>query len=93
MDPIDTLLNDFDSNLSSLTLFVSAARFVRRVCNAPSPKAVGKGLLSEKRVNESARRVLAQKFAAGLFEAPFTDPEAWRGVLDNPKHRALAREV
>jgi beta-glucosidase len=37
--------------------------------------AVERGLVSEQRIDESARRVLVQKFAMGLFEDPFVDPE------------------
>jgi beta-glucosidase len=37
--------------------------------------AVRAGELSEARLDESARRVMAQKFALGLFENPYVDPE------------------
>ncbi|WP_374184539.1 glycoside hydrolase family 3 protein [Klebsiella variicola] len=35
--------------------------------------AVKKGLLPEKRLDESARRILVQKFELGLFEQPYVD--------------------
>jgi Beta-glucosidase-related glycosidases len=38
--------------------------------------AVKAGELAEARLNESAQRVLAEKFALGLFENPFVDPAA-----------------
>lgn len=37
--------------------------------------AVKKGLLSEQRLNESARRILVQKFELGLFEQPYVKAE------------------
>ncbi len=37
--------------------------------------AVRAGELQETRLEESARRVMAQKFALGLFENPYVDPE------------------
>ena len=36
--------------------------------------------------------MLVSKFAAGLFEQPFTD-ETRVDTLDNPQNRQLAREV
>jgi beta-glucosidase len=43
--------------------------------------AVEQGLVSEQRIEESARRVLEQKFAMGLFEDPFVDPELAASVV------------
>lgn len=44
----------------------------------PSPivTAVQQGMVSEARVEQSVRRILAQSFALGLFENPFVDPAA-----------------
>jgi beta-glucosidase len=39
-------------------------------------EAVRAGELAEARLDSSARRVLAQKFALGLFENPYVDPDA-----------------
>ncbi|KAJ9455881.1 Periplasmic beta-glucosidase [Diplonema papillatum] len=52
--------------------------------------AVTAGLLDETDVRKSAGRVLAMKFATGLFDNPFTSPPAG---LDPPAFRALAREA
>lgn len=51
-------------------------------------EAVRKGWVRRSRLEESARRLLAQKFALGLFEAPFVDPAA--AMLDDPAAQALA---
>ena len=56
--------------------------------------AVAAGLVAERRVNESCARVLAQKFAAGLFEDPnagvVSDNATLLGLLDTPSQRRLA---
>ena len=53
------------------------------------------GLVGEKRVNESCRRVLSQKFAAGLFDDPnagvAADNATLAALLDTPSRRRLAR--
>ncbi len=51
---------------------------------APLLQAVAEGLLSEERVSESAKRVLQQKFALGLFENPYVDEEAADDIVGNP---------
>ncbi len=43
--------------------------------------AVEQALVSEQRIDESARRVLLQKFAMGLFEDPFVDVELAASVV------------
>ena len=57
--------------------------------------AVAEGLVSEVRVNESCSRVLAQKFAAGLFEDPMTHStnESLAALLDSAAHRRVALEA
>jgi beta-glucosidase len=59
--------------------------------------AVASGFVSEKRVNESCSRVLAQKFAAGLFEDPnagvVSDGKVLNALLDSPAHRRVALEA
>lgn len=46
-------------------------------------EAVAQGLLTEARVDESARRVLLQKFQLGLFENPYVDPAAAAALVGN----------
>lgn len=55
-------------------------------------EAVKEGIVSEKRVEEAAARVLKIKVLLGLFENPYVD-EAVSDVLDNPGARKLAREA
>ena len=59
--------------------------------------AVAAGLVAEKRVNESCSRVLAQKFAAGLFDDPnagvVSDNVTLLALLDSPSNRRLALEA
>ena len=53
------------------------------------------GLVSEQRVNESCARVLAQKFAAGLFEDHVTHSTnaSLAALLDSPASRRVALEA
>jgi beta-glucosidase-like glycosyl hydrolase len=53
-------------------------------------QAVADGLLSLEKIKVAAKRVLAQKYALGLFEEPFVDPAQAAPGLDTPAHRALA---
>lgn len=51
------------------------------------------GQVTEARVDESARRLLALMFDLGLFENPYVDPEAARGIVGAPEIKALALEA
>jgi beta-glucosidase len=57
----------------------------------PLREAILKGSVEISLIDVSVRRVLAQKFALGLFENPYVDP----GVVhfDTPEQRQLAREI
>ena len=59
----------------------------------PLLDAVRGGSLPEGRIDESVRRMLAYKFAFGIFEHPFVEPEEVPALLDAPEHRALARTL
>lgn len=57
-------------------------------------------LVKEKRVpialvDDAVRRILRKKFELGLFDNPykFSNPEREQKELNNPKHRAFAREI
>lgn len=50
--------------------------------------AVNEGRVSEARLDESVARILLQKFALGLFENPYVDPEAAAKVVGNAEFRA-----
>lgn len=51
--------------------------------------ALSKGLLTQARVDESALRVLKQKFELGLFEHPFVDPDAAAAIAGNAKFKKV----
>jgi len=55
--------------------------------------AAREGIVSERRIEEAAARVLRLKAALGLFENPYVDESAVPEVLDNPQARELAREA
>jgi beta-glucosidase len=56
-------------------------------------QAVQQGLLTEARVNDAARRVLAQKFQLGLFEDPYVSPRAADRIVGSAQHVRLGETV
>eukprot|EP00755_Sulcionema_specki_P034865 Sspe_Gene.103774::Locus_79624_Transcript_1_1_Confidence_1.000_Length_1747::g.103774::m.103774/K05349/bglX; beta-glucosidase len=54
-------------------------------------EALAIGMLPKSTLEAAVRHVLTMKFASGLFEAPFADPDAVK-TLDSAPRRALARE-
>jgi beta-glucosidase len=56
------------------------------------PKALDEGLLTEKEIDQSLRRVLKIRFRLGEFDPPGTVPFSKLGpdVIDSPAHRELA---
>jgi beta-glucosidase len=56
----------------------------------PAAAGVKDGTLDEHLLDQAVQRILAAKFAAGLFENPYVDPAAADAVCDQPEHRALA---
>jgi beta-glucosidase len=56
------------------------------------PKALDQGLLTEKDIDQSLRRVLAIRFRLGEFDPPGVVPYSKLGpdVIDSPAHRQLA---
>jgi beta-glucosidase len=55
--------------------------------------AFRRGLIAESVIDSAVVRVLRAKFALGLFENPYSNPDSaeyWNG---NPEHRRLAREA
>jgi beta-glucosidase len=58
---------------------------------APLLDAVQRGLIRQDVLDTAVRRVLAQKFALGLFENPYVEVEAVQ--FDTPADRALARQI
>lgn len=57
----------------------------------PLREAVLSGRLPETLIDQSVRRVLAQKFALGLFKQPYVEAE--NVAFDTPEQRQLARTV
>jgi beta-glucosidase len=50
------------------------------------------GRVSQARIDDAVRRILAKKFELGLFEHPFVD-RTHIGEIGSPEHRALARRA
>ncbi|HTQ89009.1 MAG TPA: beta-glucosidase BglX [Streptosporangiaceae bacterium] len=55
------------------------------------PEAIAAGLVDEKILDASVRRVLTAKARIGLLDDPYVDEENARTVLADPAHRAAAR--
>ena len=53
---------------------------------------VASGDVSQARVDDAVRRILTQKFALGLFDAPFAD-RTLAADVGSAEHRAVAREA
>lgn len=60
--------------------------------NSSVADAVAAGFATQADVDELVTHVLTQKFAAGLFDQPLSDP-AWAARLNSSAHRALAYEA
>lgn len=60
---------------------------------APLLAALAEGELEEALIDRSVRRVLTQKFALGLFEAPYARRERLSIAFGNPEHARLARRA
>jgi beta-glucosidase len=54
---------------------------------------VEEGRVSETRVDESARRILRDKFSLGLFDDPYVDPAAAEKICGRPDFRAAGDEA
>lgn len=57
---------------------------------APLVNAVKKGMISERRLNESVIRILEQKIELGLFENPYVDSSIAAKMLPNAQWQAIA---
>ena len=53
-------------------------------------EAVKEKKISEERLDQSATRILIQKFEQGLFENPYVDPQKARTIVGNPTFAAEA---
>ncbi len=59
----------------------------------PLLDAVARGDLKVERIDASVERMLTYKFAFGIFENPYVQPDGVAAVLDTPAHRDLARTM
>ena len=66
---------------------------VKSACYATLPQSLSVGAVSEEKLNDAVRRVLAMKVRMGLYENPYADQSQVNTVLDNPVHRDVAREA
>ncbi len=69
-------------------LDAGADQFGGEECTDLLLRLVREGIVSEDRIDESARRVLLVKFQLGLFDDPFVDVERAVQVAGAPEHRA-----
>ncbi len=76
------LLAGLDVELPALELYAD-----------PLKAEVEAGRVPIEAVDEAVRRVLRAKFALGLFEHPYVDPEAAEAGFQTPEQRALARRA
>jgi beta-glucosidase len=51
------------------------------------------GRIRQEHIDNAVRRVLAAKFALGLFDNPYADVEREKKVTLSPEHRAVARKI
>ncbi|MGZ9583388.1 beta-glucosidase BglX [Paenibacillus marinisediminis] len=54
---------------------------------------IERGVLSVEVINDAVRRILRVKFALGLFDRPYTDPQLIDSIMMNPSHVETAREM
>ncbi|KAF2010618.1 glycoside hydrolase family 3 protein [Aaosphaeria arxii CBS 175.79] len=54
---------------------------------------VESGVVPASRIDDSVRRLLAEKFTLGLFDNPFVDPDAAAAVVGNPYFVRLGQEA
>ncbi|SFR90160.1 beta-glucosidase [Microbacterium sp. cf046] len=69
-------------------LDAGADQFGGEKCTELLTELVEAGTIGEDRLDVSARRLLREKFALGLFENPYVDAEAADAVVGSPEFRA-----
>jgi len=57
------------------------------------PDLLKKKKITLAEIDAAVARVLREKFALGLFENPYTDPQLAESVIGNDEHRALAQQA
>lgn len=82
-----------DSAVRALTAGIDVELPSTDCYSEPLRAAVETGVIDVGLIDRSVGRLLAQKFALGLFENPYVDETAITSVLDTPDQRRLAREI
>jgi len=85
--------NKQDSAVRALTAGIDVELPSTDCYSDPLREAVEASLIDISLIDRSVGRLLAQKFALGLFENPYVDETAITTVLDTPDQRRLAREI
>ena len=74
-------------------LEAGADQFGGEACPELLVDLVVSGSVSESRLDESARRILREKFELGLFELPYVDAAAADSIVGNPEFRAAGERA
>jgi len=78
----------FQSIMAGVDMHMHGINWSENVC-----ELVREGRISEKRIDQSVRRILTMKFRLGLFEQPFADTEKSMKIRLCDEHRATALEA
>lgn len=78
----------FQSIIAGVDMHMHGINWSGNVC-----ELVREGRISEKRIDQSVRRILTMKFRLGLFEQPFADTEKSMKIRLCDEHRATALEA
>lgn len=68
-------------------------QFGGEACPGVLIELVRSGQISEARIDQSARRLLRDKFRLGLFDAPFLDPAASAAIVGNADFKAAGERA
>ena len=78
----------FQSIKAGIDMHMHGPQFLEEVISL-----VQEGKLTEKRIDETCRKILAIKFTLGLFDNPFTDISVMNQVIFNQEHRETALDA
>ena len=76
-----------------MALTAGVDQFGGDACPEVIVELVQSGEVSEARIDESARRLLRDKFRLGLFDNPYVDPDAAERIVGNPAFRAAGEQA
>jgi beta-glucosidase len=68
-------------------------QFGGEACPEVIVELVERGMISEGRIDQSVRRLLREKFALGLFDNPYLDPEKAEKVVGQPAFREAGKRA